>query len=482
MQYRSTLRLLGLTLSLFSLSMLTPLAVCWAFHETLWLPFLTSFGLTLFTGWLLWFPNRRHHNELKRRDGFFFTAFFWIVFSLYSSLPFFLIMHEQSFTDALFECVSGFTASGGSVVDNVTLLPHSILFYRQQLQFLGGLGIVVLAVAMIPLLGVGGMQLYRSEIPGPIKEEKWTPRIMQTAKAMWLIYILLTLLCMLSYKAFGMSWFDACGESFATISTGGFGMHPGNFAYYHSNSLELVACLFMFLGGTNFSLHFIMLQKRTFTQYRHNTEFRSYVWLIVLFSALIGTTLLYHGVFAHSKQAFVETLFQVTSLLTTTGYTSSNYAHWPTYIPVLLMFLGILGGCSASTAGGVKLLRALLMLKQGKREFVTLLHPDSIQAMTIDQRPIPQGVLQSTWSFISVFIFVFIVSMLIFMALGHDLLTSFSAITSAMSNIGTGLGEISNSFAHLDDRSKWVLIVTMLIGRLEVFSLLILFTRAFWRY
>lgn len=262
MQFKTILRLLGILLMMFSFSMLTPLLINLFFSENVWIPFLSSFGLTFFTGLSLALGFKNARKELKIRDGFLIVVLFWVVLSLFASLPFIMtIDFEQGITDAVFEAVSGLTTTGASVIARLNDLPASLLFYRQQLQFFGGMGIVVLAVAILPMLGVGGMQLYQNETPGPMKENKLTPRIAQTAKALWSIYLLLTLLCMLGYWLLGMSWFDAIGESFATVSTGGFSMHEQNFAFYHSSSIELLAVLFMILGGTNFSLHFIAVKK-----------------------------------------------------------------------------------------------------------------------------------------------------------------------------------------------------------------------------
>nr|MBA2650935.1 potassium transporter [Tatlockia sp.] len=250
MQIKTILRLLGLLLMMFSLSMLTPLFINFLFHENFWLPFAVAFLCTFGTGSLLWLSFRTKQNELKIRDGFLIVVLFWFVLCFFASLPFIFALENQKLgmTNAFFESVSGLTTTGASIIGHLAGLPQSILFYRQQLQFLGGMGIIVLAVAILPMLGVGGMQLYRAETPGPMKDAKLTPRIAQTAKALWFIYVLLTLVCMFFYWIAGMDWFDALGESFATVSTGGFTMHEGSFAYYNSNMIEGIACLFMLLG------------------------------------------------------------------------------------------------------------------------------------------------------------------------------------------------------------------------------------------
>lgn len=483
MQIKTILRLLGLLLMMFSTSMLTPLIINVIFHEQFWRPFVSAFCCTFVIGFLSWFLFRNQQRELKARDGFLIVVFFWFGICFFASLPFiFAISHHQhSITDAVFESVSGFTTTGATIINHIDKLPHAILFYRQQLQFLGGMGIVVLAVAILPMLGVGGMQLYRAETPGPMKDSKLTPRIAHTAKALWSIYLTLTVMCMLTYWASGMSWFDAMGESFATVSTGGFSMHDASFAYYQSSLIELIACLFMLLGGTNFALHFIAFQKKGISHYWQDEEFRTYFAFLALSTALVVASLVFYG---HSKLNFhtiVKSTFNVISMATTTGFVSEPFHNWPTFSPVFIMFLAIIGGCAASTSGGIKVIRALLLFKQSKREIPRLLHPNAIIPIKFGKHILPEQVLQSMWAFISVFIALFLLLVLIFMALGNDFLTSFSAIIASLANAGAGLGSVSGNFAHLGHASKWVLIFAMIAGRLEIFSLLILFSPHFWQ-
>jgi trk system potassium uptake protein TrkH len=482
MQYKTILRLLGLLLILFSLSMLTPILINAIFHEQFWLPFAAAFICTFGTGGILWFSFHKHQRELKTRDGFLIVVLFWFVLCFFAALPFlFALQYHQSMTDALFESVSGFTTTGASIISQLEDLPHAVLFYRQQLQFLGGMGIVVLALAILPMLGVGGMQLYRAETPGPMKDAKLTPRITQTAKALWSIYVLLTMLCMICYWAAGMDWFDAMGESFATVSTGGFCMHNESFAYYQNDRIELIASIFMLLGGTNFALHFIAFKKRSVRHYWNDEEFRYYIGFLFLASCIVTISLITHDFFKLHPHALVKGLFNVISMATTTGFVSAPFSTWPTYIPVLLLLLAIIGGCAASTSGGIKVLRALLLYKQSRREMARLLHPHAIIPIKFGKHILPEPILQSMWGFISAFIALFLVLMLLFMALGNDFFTAFSAITATLANAGAGLDQINVSFAELNMPSKWLLIFAMLAGRLEIFSLLILFSRQFWQ-
>ena len=481
MQIKTILRLIGLLLVIFSVSMLTPLLINFIFHESFFLPFLLAFTCTFSTGGALWFGYRHHRHELKIRDGFLVVVLFWFVLCFFAAIPFlFAPENVHHITDALFESISGFTTTGATIITQWDALPRALLFYRQQLQFLGGMGIVVLAVAILPMLGVGGMQLYRNETPGPMKDAKLTPRIAQTAKALWFIYFSLTFLCMLCYWAAGMNWFDALGESFATVSTGGFAMHQTSFAHYHSDLIELIACFFMLLGGTNFSLHFMAFKTRQLKHYWSDEEFRYYLCLLLIASLFVSMSLIIYGFFTLHPHAFVKSLFNVISLATTTGYISAPFSTWPTYIPVFVMLLAIIGGCAASTSGGVKVLRALLVFKQSRREITRLLHPHAITPIKFGKHPLPEPILQSMWGFISVFIALFLFLMIVLMALGNDFTTSFSAITATLANAGTGIGHIHTSFAELSLPSKWLLMFSMLAGRLEIFSLLILFSRQFW--
>ncbi len=482
MQYKTITRLIGLLLLLFSPSMLTPIIVCFIYQENAFTPFLIAFTLTCGVGGILWFITKQHQSELKTRDGFLIVVLFWFVLCFFGSLPFMLIdTGVPSLTDALFETVSGLTTTGASAIKELALLPHALLFYRQQLQFIGGIGIVVLGVAILPMLGVGGMQLFRMETPGPMKNTKLTPRITQTAKALWSIYVILTICCAIAYRFLGMGWFDALGESFATVSTGGFSMHNDSFAYYHSDTILSVASLFMLLGSINFALHFIAFQKRSLKNYFKDEELRYYVGVIVVTSFMMAIALVQHQLYNVTPHTIITSIFLIISFITTTGFDLDLIASWPAFVPVLVVLLMLIGGCAASTSGGIKILRVLILYKQTKRELVKLLHPQAVIPIKLGQQCLPESILQSMWGFLGAFIALFIVLLLLFMSFGHDLDTAFVAIIAGLSNAGSGLGQLTVSFGDLDAPSKWLLIFAMIAGRLEIFSLMILFTRQFWQ-
>lgn len=483
MHFPTICKIFGILLIVFSLSMLPPMAISLWYQDGGWIAFFIGFLVTVATGFICWFCCRNAKSELKARDGFLIVAIFWIVLSIFGAIPLMIVWHPHlSFTDAVFETVSGFTTTGATVLTEIDYLPHAVLYYRQQLQFLGGMGIVVLAVAILPMLGIGGLQLYRAEVPGPAKESKITPRLTQTAKALWYIYVGLNVLCAFAYWAAGMTPFDAIGESFATISTGGFSQHATSFAYYHSASINAIATLFMFLGGTNFTLHFVAMQRRSLEYYWKDTEFKVYL-CIASFAVIIttGMLLLYH-VYPHVGDAFINALFNTVSIMTTTGFLSAPFYEWPTFVPVMLLITGLIGACAASTSGGIKIIRAVLLYKQGTKEMQRLIHPNAVITTKLGKKILSDDLMQAVWGYISVFLVIFIILALALMATGLDLTTAIGGLICCIANIGAAVGtDIVQGFGSTNIPCKWILIFAMLIGRLELFTLLVLFSPAFWR-
>ncbi|MFN7097749.1 MAG: potassium transporter TrkG, partial [Gammaproteobacteria bacterium] len=421
MNIANVFRVFGVLIMFFSVSMIPPLVISLFYQDGGWIAFSTGFIITLLSGFFCWYWCRNAKEELKARDGFLIVAMFWIVLSIFGAIPLMIAQTPSlSFTDAVFETVSGFTTTGSSVLTEIDYLPHAVAYYRQQLQFLGGMGIVVLAVAILPMLGIGGMQLYRAEVPGPAKDAKMTPRITQTAKALWYIYVGLVVLCAFAYWAAGMSFFDAVGESFATISTGGFSMHDTSFAYYHSDTIALIGAFFMFLGGTNFTLHFIAIQKQTLGFYWKDEEFRLYIGIIAFTVLVTMGMLLLYQIYPDYWSSFVSSLFNVVSIMTTTGFLSAPFYSWPTFVPIFLILVGMVGACAASTSGGIKLIRVLLLYKQGTREVQRLIHPNAVIPARIGKQILSDNLLQAVWGFVVFFIVIFIVIMLLLMACGLD--------------------------------------------------------------
>jgi trk system potassium uptake protein TrkH len=483
MQLTAIQRILGLLLMLFSTTMLPPLLVSTLYADGFHLSFLLGFALTFVTGVLLWVPVHHVRKELRLRDGFVVVVLFWTVLGLFGALPFAVGAEPNlSITDAVFESISGLTTTGATVITGLDELQPSLLFYRQQLQWLGGMGIIVLAVAILPILGIGGMQLYRAETPGPMKDNKLTPRITETAKALWYIYLGLTVSCTIAYWLAGMSLFDALCHAFSTVAIGGFSTHDASMGYFqHMPLIEMVAIIFMLLSGVNFALHFLAWRGMNLKPYLHDSEFRTYVTVLGLITVVTVFYLHLNETFDDFNRTLLHGVFQVVSIGTTTGFTTSNYALWPGFLPVLLLFASFIGGCAGSTGGGMKVIRFLLLIKQGLREINRLVHPNAVIPIKVGGKPLPERVIDSVWGFFATYVAIFIIILLLLMLGGVDQITAFSAVAATMNNLGPGLGDVALNYSSLPDFTKWVLCFAMLLGRLEIFTLLVLLTPAFWR-
>lgn len=481
MNWLSIQRIIGLLLMMFSFSMLTPIIITLIYEDGNWSSFLYSFLLTFSAGIITWLPSRNSINDLKLRDGFVVVAMFWIVLGSFGAAPFYYsAAPDMSLTDSIFESMSGLTTTGATVITGLDFLPKSILFYRQQLQWLGGMGIIVLAVAILPMLGVGGMQLYRAETPGPIKDNKLTPRITETAKALWYVYLTFTAICATCYFMAGMSGFDAITHSFSTIAIGGFSTHDASMGYFNSSAIELISIFFMFAAGINFSLHFFAWQNKSFSHYILDQEFKAYLKIIIGLSLFVIASLYY---FQHQNQNnFITGLFHTVSIATTTGFTTSDFSGWPGALPMILILASFVGGSAGSTAGGIKVIRSLLIYKQGIREIKRLIHPNAEIPVKIGKEAISHRVVDAVWGFFSVYLIVFAFMLIAMMMVGLDYISSFSAVAATLNNLGPGLGEISSGFSSVPESAKWIAVVGMLLGRLEIFTLLVLITPAFWRH
>ncbi|WP_299310909.1 TrkH family potassium uptake protein [uncultured Halomonas sp.] len=481
MSLRMILRILGLLLMLFSLTMMPPILISLLFGDGQWHAFTAAIGITVLTGLVMFLPNRRARKELRTRDGFLIAALFWSVLALFGSLPLMLTdVAPLSLTDAVFESFSGLTTTGATVITGIEHLPESILYYRQQLQWLGGMGIVVLAVAILPTLGVGGMALYRTEIPGPLKDSKLTPRITETAKALWYIYAALTITCMLAYMAAGMNWFDALGHSFSTVAIGGFSTYDASIGHFDSALIEMICVFFLIVSAVSFSLHFVAWRQRSVTHYFQDPEAR-FLLLFLLGLAVITVVSLWLTETYGTERGLRHGLFQVVSVATTAGFGVADFSLWPGALPFLLFMAAFVGGCSGSTGGGMKVIRIILILKQGMREVMRLIHPNAVIAVKVGKVSVPDGIAQAVWGFFSVYVMLFFLMLVGVMATGVDQVTAWSTVASALNNLGPALGEASGHYGDLPTLAKWILVVAMLLGRLEIFTVLVLFTPAFWR-
>lgn len=477
----SILRVLGLLLALFSATMLPPLFLSLLTGDGQQLPFLAATALILGGGLLLWASCRHSRRELRTRDGFLVVTLYWLVVALAGAVPLMLASApHMGLTDAMFESMSGLTTTGATVLSGIDDLPVSIRYYRQQLNWLGGMGIVVLAVAVLPMLGVGGMQLYRAEMPGPLKEDKLTPRIAETAKALWYIYLGLTAACALAYWFGGMSAFDAVGHSFSTISTGGFSTHDASMGYFDSPVLDLIGSVFMILSGLNFALHYLAWRRRSLRPYLTDPENVFYLKLLLVALCIVGGGL-YLAYGMGLGESLRHGLFQLATFSTNTGLATTSYYQWPGFVLVLLMFISCIGGAAGSTAGGMKVMRFLLLFKQGMREIARLVHPRAQLPVKLGEVAVAPGITSAVWAFLALYVAMFALFMLILMATGVEPFTAFSAVVATINNLGIGAGDVSAGFGHLAPLAKWTLVMSMLMGRLEIFTVIVLFFPAFWR-
>lgn len=483
MQFSAIQRILGVLLMPFSLTMLPPLLVSLIGDDSNALAFVMTMIFTVIFGLIIWLPVRYNRHALRIRDGFMIVVLFWTVLSLFGALPLILSNHDAlTFTNAVFESVSGLTTTGATVITHIEGLPYSILYYRQQLQWLGGMGIIVLAVAILPMLGIGGMQLYRAETPGPMKDNRLTPRITETAKALWYIYLGLTIACAVAYWLAGMNLFDAITHSFSTIAIGGFSTYDSSLGHFKDLPMvEVIATIFMLLAGINFAIHFQAFRRRNWDPYTVDEELKAYLWVLAVISVITCISLYLDDVYSNLLDTIIHGTFQAVSIGTTTGFTTEGYLAWGGFVPVLLLFASFIGGSAGSTGGGMKVIRFLLLVKQGAREITKLVHPNATILIKVGGKPVPEQVINAVWGFFATYVAVFSIILLLLMMNGMDQVTAFSAVAASLNNMGPGLGLVGPHYADIDTFSKWLLCFAMLLGRLEIFSLLVLLSPAFWR-
>ncbi len=477
------LNVLGAVVAIFAVSMLVPLAVALVGGDRALSAYDEAFVITLVAGALLWFATRRFKRELQPRDGFLLVSLVWTVVPAFATLPLLLHLPNLSFTDAYFETMSGLTTTGSTVLSGLDELPLSINVWRHLLVWIGGMGVIVLVVAILPLLGVGGSQIYKAETAGPLKEAKLTPRIAETAKGLYAIYVAISAVCMLAYAGAGMSWPDAFMHMCSTMGLGGFSSHDASFGYWDSPAIEYTAVVFMLIAGFNFSMHFLSWRRRSLAVYWRDPEGRAFIGVTLGASLLIALFLLWRGQYPDFWTAWRFALFNTVSIATTTGYASTDYNQWPIFAPALMLFLCCFATCAGSTGGGIKMVRALILVKQAKREFARILHPRIVNPVHLGGQVIENNVIFAVLAFMLIYGGALISSTLLLMASGLDPITSFSAIVASLNNTGPGLNQVgpATNYASLTDFETWVCTFAMLIGRLELLSVLVLFTPTFWR-
>ncbi|MBN6066941.1 potassium transporter [Aggregatibacter actinomycetemcomitans] len=486
MHFLSILRIVGILVMCFSCTMLLPAFVALLYGDGGGKAFIQSFVMSAIAGVILWWACHHRKEELRSREGFLIVVAFWVVMGSLGAIPFMLFEDpDLTVSSAFFESFSGLTTTGATTIVGLDNLPKAILFYRQLLQWLGGMGIIVLAVAIIPLLGIGGMSLYRAEISGPLKENKMRPRITETAKTLWIIYASLTLLCAFSYWLAGMSPFDAISHSFSTVSIGGFSTHDRSMAYFDSSAVNVITVVFLLISACNYALHFnafSQLGKRNILlSYFRDPEFRFFMLIQFSLVLICFAMLLANHHFDETFQNLEQAAFQSVSISTTAGYTTSSFEQWPLFLPILLLFASFIGGCAGSTGGGLKVVRVLVLYLQGKRELKRLIHPNLVYPVKLGKRVLDERVIQSIWAFFSAYLLVFVICLLGVISCGVETFDAFNAVIACLNNVGPALGSVSSNFVGIPDSAKWILTLAMVCGRLEIFSLLVLFTPAFWK-
>ena len=479
MRFSPILRITGVLFLVFSLAQLAPVAVALIYSENTLGPFLAAFATSAGIGAVLFFAGSSQR-DLRARDGFLITGLFYVGLGLIGAVPLLLTEVAGSFTDAAFESLSGLTTTGATVLTGLADLPRSVLFYRQLLQWLGGMGIIVLAVAVLPMLGIGGMQIYRAESPGPIKDAKLTPRIAHTARALWLLYLGLTTTCAIAYWIAGMDVFNAVCHAFSTVAIGGFSTHDASLGHFDSAAVEGVAIVFMTLSGMSFALHFLALTRRNLAVYARDGELRFYLSGLALVAAVVVGLLLTAD--EPTARPIRDGLFQAISFATTTGFTTTDHSVWPIAATVPLIFAAFAGGCAGSTAGGLKSYRVLLVFRQGAREIRRLIHPNGVFHIKFGDRRVPDQAAEAVWGFFASYIILFLGMVFVLLVISDlDFLSAYSAVAANLTNLGPGLGDVALSYQGVPPGGKWLLMAAMLLGRLEVFTLLVLLTPEYWR-
>ena len=476
MNLKAISNLFGILLMLFSLSFIVPISISLLYSDSSLNTFLITFLLVLSVGFVFWFTSKNHKQELSSNDGFIIITLFWLVLAIAGSLPFYL--SGMSVVDSFFESMSGITTTGATVITNIDGLDKSLLMYRQLLQWMGGMGLIVLAIAVMPILGIGGGQIYKTEIPGAMSDQKLTPRITETAKALWTIYFGLTVLCALMYWIAGMNGFDAIAHSLSTVSIGGFSTHDDSIGFFNNFGIELVCIIFMIISASSFALHYGAIFRGRALRYFYDPEFRFFISIILLVFAASSLILFFNPGSSESQRSV---LFQAVSIVSTTGFTTTDYSLWPSVIGFLLLIGAFIGGCSGSVGGGIKSWRILIMLNHAHKQLIKIIHPRAVVSVKIGSKVVDSSVAESVWGFFSIYVISFMLLLFALLATGLDFTSAFSAIGACLNNLGPGLGEVSANYSSVTNAGKGILAFGMILGRLEIFTVLVLFMPMFWR-
>lgn len=480
MRPRVVLNILGAIITILGFTMFFPLAFSFYYGEGDSWAILSSIIITISVGASLYFAFPAKGVELTHKEGFAIVALGWATACYFGSIPYLLSGTFDRLVDAYFETTSGFTTTGATVLTNIEGVPHGILFWRSLTHWLGGMGIILLGVAILPLLGIGGMELYKAEVPGPVAD-KIKPRIAETAKTLWLVYVLISAAETVLLLMGGMNLFESLCHTFGTMATGGFSPKNASIGHYNSVYFDVVITLFMISAGANFSLHYRLLSGRPFS-YLRDSEFRFYIGLILFCIAAVTIDVRF-SVYDSLAKALRYACFQVTSIMTTTGYVTADFEKWPTMSQYILLVLMFIGGCTGSTGGAIKCMRIMLLIKCGYRELYRLVHPHAIKAVKIGKEPVPPEILNSILGFFVLYILLFATAVMIMASLKLDLITAIASVAATIGNIGPGLGGVgpTDNYAHIPILGKWVLVMCMLLGRLEIYTVIILLVPEFWK-
>ena len=476
MNPKSILNLFSVLILFFSFSFVFPILISIIFNDGAFYIFLKTFISISLVGVVGLMLTRNINNELSQKDGFVIIVMFWVVLCFAGSIPFYL--SGMSIIDSFFESMSGITTTGATVISNIDALPESILFYRQMLQWMGGMGLIVLAIAVMPLLGIGGAQIYKTEIPGAMGEQRLTPRIKETAQALWSIYLGLTIVCALLYYLGGMSMFDAVSHAMSTVAIGGFSTHNESIGYFNSTTIEVICIVFMLLSAFSFTLHYFAIYRRKPLKYFYDPEFRfffSILLLVLIISFLINLLSNYEN-----GPSYKEIIFHSVSMITTTGFSISDSSNWPLSMSFLLLIGAFIGACSGSVGGGVKSWRVMIMINHAYSNIMKIIHPNSVISLKIGSRSVDDEVATSVWGFFSIYVISFMILLFTVLTSGLDLESAFSAVGACLNNLGPGLGVVSENYSNLSAVTKSTLAFAMLLGRLEIFTLLVILTPMFW--
>ena len=483
MSFFPVFRILGIVIAVFPLTMLVPIGFGYFGPDSGLSSFALAALITAVSGAILFAATHRYKRELYPKDGFLLVALVWTVLPIFAAIPFVLHFPDIRLTEAYFEAVSGLTTTGATVFSGLDDMPRSILIWRAFMQWLGGVGILILALAILPLLGVGGMQVYRAEIPGPIKDDKLTPRIAETAKLLWSVYLLLSLACFFAYWAAGMDWFDALAHMGSTVALGGLSSRDASFGYFDSPMIESVAILFMLISGINFAMHFLALKQQSLKPYVTCPQTRWFLLTAILGSLIVSLFLTLHNVYPSFSESMRHAFFNVVSIATTTGYASKDYAAWPAFAPWFMIFLSAFATSSGSTGCGIKMIRLVLLVKQAQRELYRIIHPRVIRPVQLGENVVSNQVIFAVLAYMLFYGATVMVMSFAMLLTGLDPITAVSAVLASVNNLGPGLGEIgpTNTYASFSSLQLWICSVTMLLGRLELLTLLVVLIPAFWK-